>query len=367
MVATLDPSEITLHTPNMLQVTLGPTPYRTLSLKLAFPPSYPHVPLAAELKVPEVPLSIHPDLVQKLLAAIENLCRGSLGREQIQPCIDLVRSFVAQSRLAPCYEDIKSIIALGLEVCAKKDKAGTFEVLMSSGEYEVRLHVNVPANYPGERPELTLQQHNLPERLAEGAVRYAQDLAVRLAEPPMLQDDDDDFNRDVTDSNNGGRKGKQNVAGAVQAHASDKKARSLAASFHETKEKARQERRARVENFVPRRSIFPAIESIWADLVLPITTVPCPVCAKRILPAKSSLMDKIPKDMRAERSTLCPHLYHFHCLETYVTNPPFDKGCKVCGEKIKHRKLVTESKALEARWAAQKAREREIADAADLF
>jgi len=63
----------------------------------------------------------------------------------------------------------------------------------------------------------------------------------------------------------------------------------------------------------------------------------------------------------------CGHLYHFKCVEEYVSKPPFGKTCHHCGVKIQHPKLMTDEKILEQRWVHQQARQREIEDVADFM
>ena len=77
-------------------------------------------------------------------------------------------------------------------------------------------------------------------------------------------------------------------------------------------------------------------------------------------------VDKVPQDMRTLR-LYCNHIYHFKCVESYVSTPPFGKGCLECGMRIQHNKLVTDPKVLEQRWVHKQAREREIADVADFL
>ena len=58
---------------------------------------------------------------------------------------------------------------------------------------------------------------------------------------------------------------------------------------------------------------------------------------------------------------------HHHCLETYMSNPPFDDTCHVCGAQINHHRFSDTREQLEKRWAQKQARQREIQDLEDLF
>lgn len=63
----------------------------------------------------------------------------------------------------------------------------------------------------------------------------------------------------------------------------------------------------------------------------------------------------------------CGHFYHFRCVEAYLREPPFGKGCHTCGLGIEHHALTTDSKVLEARWAAQQAKKRELDEIVDFL
>mmetsp|Transcript_42751 Transcript_42751/g.101484 ORF Transcript_42751/g.101484 Transcript_42751/m.101484 type:complete len:260 (-) Transcript_42751:516-1295(-) len=79
-----------------------------------------------------------------------------------------------------------------------------------------------------------------------------------------------------------------------------------------------------------------------------------------------TILFQVPRYMMPER-LFCGHIYHLRCLETYINNPPFDKGCKVCGQTLSHHKFCTDAKVLESRWAFKEARQREIDDVKELM
>lgn len=71
--------------------------------------------------------------------------------------------------------------------------------------------------------------------------------------------------------------------------------------------------------------------------------------------------------MEVEQLLSCRHMFHTSCLGEYIRGPPFDKGCRVCGERMASARHSTDRRLLEERWAHQKAREREVADVLDAF
>ena len=63
----------------------------------------------------------------------------------------------------------------------------------------------------------------------------------------------------------------------------------------------------------------------------------------------------------------CGHCYHFKCVEMYLSEPPFGKGCHTCGMGIEHHSLTTDAQVLEARWAALQAKKRELDEIVDFL
>ena len=102
------------------------------------------------------------------------------------------------------------------------------------------------------------------------------------------------------------------------------------------------------------------------DLLNVVVKSKCPICDKKVLPSDPKHCSKIPSKMKADR-LYCGHFYHHHCLETYMSNPPFDDTCHVCGAQINHHRFSDTREQLEKRWAQKQARQREIQDLEDLF
>lgn len=64
----------------------------------------------------------------------------------------------------------------------------------------------------------------------------------------------------------------------------------------------------------------------------------------------------------------CGHLFHNHCLVSYMRKPPFgNKRCVKCNKKIYHDKWGLTDRLAEDRWAHEQARERELAEVTDFF
>merc|ERR1712228_193434 len=118
----------------------------------------------------------------------------------------------------------------------------------------------------------------------------------------------------------------------------------------------------------PRPSLLVCMEY----LIKQFTNLPmemCPVCKQRVFPQNSQMLKKyeenpkkyVNKNKYPQRTT-CGCWFHHKCLDLYLAEPPFDKKCPKCENKLKHPLFETDVKALERQWAVQQAKKRELDD-----
>jgi hypothetical protein len=110
----------------------------------------------------------------------------------------------------------------------------------------------------------------------------------------------------------------------------------------------------------------------------------CPCCSKTVLLPNpkdlSALFAKKPENMTHAQlqkrkqarklrpiRTSCGCWYHYTCLDTYMTAPPFGASCPSCERRVFHPDWSGNMAELERAWAQTQARQREIQDAAMLF
>ncbi|CAG9466276.1 unnamed protein product [Pedinophyceae sp. YPF-701] len=365
-VATLSDGELLTSAAGLLQVQLGPTPWRTVRLRLTFPPGYPVSPgscLAVDLASAEG--CVHPAPLARLREAVARDCRGRPPGEQAVPAIALVRKFVEKNTLLPAFEDIDAIKKLlrekGVgEVVETSDRKGTVRIRFASGRYSAHLVCRVGERYPEGAPSLEFTNDgNFPAGLADAAIVAAREQAKRLAEPPSAA-----AGGPLLAAREGAGTGNKERSrhARQQTFHSAQTANKLAETAAEAAARLEAERKRKIAEFKPARSLFPAVHRLVECFVEPLAKGCCEICGKRLLPEDPAKA----KAARAER-LMCGHHFHFGCLEKYVSEPPFDKGCKVCGEQVVHARLTTNKKVLEERWAAKKMREREISDVMDMF
>jgi hypothetical protein len=148
-------------------------------------------------------------------------------------------------------------------------------------------------------------------------------------------------------------------------------------------------------NDEPTPSLHPAVLFLVSKFCYRLVSEKCQGCNKRLIPedpAKlAGIMEqaKSPPKARGKglgRNTVspetelynrarpellyCGHWWHFQCLDTALTSPPFKpegKPCPACGKRIFHRKWTSDIKKLERRWAAMERGKRELDETADFL
>uniref|UniRef100_A0A061R5L2 Upf0668 protein n=1 Tax=Tetraselmis sp. GSL018 TaxID=582737 RepID=A0A061R5L2_9CHLO len=151
-----------------------------------------------------------------------------------------------------------------------------------------------------------------------------------------------------------------------QTQSSAKMASELVSHSRDAAQSTKTKQQELLEGFEPQPSLWPAVSFLYHECLVPLVTERCSVCEKHLVPSDPARILQVPRYMMPER-LFCGHIYHLRCLETYINNPPFDKGCKVCGQTLSHHKFCTDAKVLESRWAFKEARQREIDDVKELM
>ncbi|GMH32881.1 hypothetical protein BSKO_00715 [Bryopsis sp. KO-2023] len=349
---------------DMVQVAVNVTNWRSLTLYLRFPDAYPQETLNIDI----VSRTLSAELMSKVKAAAEKESAKHLGQEQVLPVANLVRSFMETNRLAPAYEDIKEIQALLADTpCtlkSSKEKTGTVHIILREEKYFLDLKFSLPKDYPERMVEIHLNDGNLPSEVQSTMLTQAEEKGRRLAEAPKVgQVGGPSVGREGAGT---GQSSKAEKLAQNQSLQSRKMQGNLQASAEEARRKAEALQKRLEDEHVAKPSLYPVVKYLLEDCLRAVAAGKCLICKKRLIPGDPSKVGKIPKDMVTFR-LYCGHMYHFKCVEEYLSSPPFGKGCMSCGTKIQHRKLVTNEKVLEQRWMQQEARAREIADVADFM
>jgi len=135
----------------------------------------------------------------------------------------------------------------------------------------------------------------------------------------------------------------------------------------------------------PQPSLLPLVTFLMTKILkLPEETCPC--CTQNSLPsnpdelkslyltastAKTEAEKKARKVAKQKRPvrTYCGCWYHYSCLNTFMTEPPFGAACLAshCARRVYHPDWPDEIRQLERTWANKQARKREIEDAGMFF
>lgn len=140
---------------------------------------------------------------------------------------------------------------------------------------------------------------------------------------------------------------------------------------------------------VAQPSLYAAVRFLVEDFTCRLPHEPCQACRKPVLTehpegegagdAQGAQKDSVissggaiaASKAAAARSkkasekpmrTFCGHWLHFHCLNEWLTTPPFVRSCPACGRRIWHPDWPEDHKQLEKAWQAQEARKREMCD-----
>ncbi|QDZ18796.1 hypothetical protein HOP50_02g13000 [Chloropicon primus] len=369
-------------TSELVQLNLEYSERVKVTVKASFPkgfsPSNKMVHCDVESK------SLHEDIVGKLLAGLQQHLEqtfgaGSGNQEGENPIGHIYQycdKFLGKNHLLTAYEEIqrikKEILKPPSKVLGLENKQGVIKVRVQVEKYYVDLKVKVfcknSVDYPDGIIEVGIIETNLTKELeksflalTEARIRLHGD-AQEVVDASMLED------RPPEKEAKSKMKKKVHPRKVVFQTAASKNTEAEMLQKQEERERERLKKLLEDSNrpkvIEPR--IFIIVEFVYKELLKPVVESKCPCCDKKILPSDPKHCAKIPSKMKADR-LYCGHFYHHHCLTNYLSNPPFDDECHICGAQISHHKFVDTKQQLEKRWAQKQARQREIEDLEDLF
>ncbi|CAL7939002.1 unnamed protein product [Xylocopa violacea] len=306
----VDGSRLVSCVRTMVRVEITKTKFKTIIACIQFPEDYPRTPLLIELK--SKTLSVK--LLDGLTEVCEKECKKLLGKAQVLPTLKFIRNFIDENPLICCYDEISAVkeILVNNDELKLKQKHSCISLKVHQGLYYFKAKVEVPDNYPVACVKVEDADTNFPPLFTRHLLGQGRELARRCVEPPL-------------------------------------------------KKKPQQP-------FTP----SPSLKTVTSFLIKSIKTLPqehCQSCRQTCLPANPENAEtNETADMHVER-LYCGHLFHLHCLVTFMKTPPFHGGkkCPACGQRIYHDKWGVSDKLAEERWAHQQARARELAEVEDFF
>lgn len=298
-----------------VRVEIKRTVTKTIVVCIQFPPKYPSENLLIELKSK----TLSEQLLEKLTNICEKEVKKNSGKPQILALLKFIRAFIDENPLSCCYDEILSIKQTVLDLKEERDelrlkqKHSSLTLKAVKGNYYFKTSIHVPDDYPTKAVVLQDVDTNVPPIFQRFAIGQAKEIARKCIEPPL-------------------NKKKQSAP------------------------------------FVPQPSLL-LVAKFLGKLIKEIPDGKCQLCAKPCLPPN-------PQDAETDENSgmhiervYCGHLFHQHCLVTYMKTPPFQGGkkCPSCGQRIYHDKWRVSERLAEDRWAHEQARERELEEVADFF
>lgn len=307
----VDGSRLVSCVRTMVRVEITKTAFKKIVACIQFPEDYPSVPLLIELK--------SKTLSERLLAGLtevcEKECKNLLGKAQVLPTLKFIRNFIEENPLICCYDEISSVKKLLQEQdeLKLKQKNSSIGLKIQQGSYYFKVKIEVPNDYPENCVNLGDTETNFPPLFTRYFLGQGKELSRRCVEPPL-------------------------------------------------------KKQPQQTPFVP----SPSLNVVATFLVKSVKKLPqehCQLCKAICLPVNP---EKVVNDERADlhvERLYCSHLFHLHCLLTFMKTPPFHGGkkCPTCGQRVYHDKWGLTDKLAEDRWAHQQARARELAEVADFF
>ncbi|KAK3932589.1 RING-box protein HRT1 [Frankliniella fusca] len=254
---------------SLVRVEISRTATKTIVVCIQFPADYPSSILLIELKSK----TLSDSLLEKLTSVCEQELKKYLGKPQILPLLKFVRSFIDENPLSCCYDEISSVKekVLSLKSGAGdelrlKQKSSSLTFKAYQGSYFLKVSIEVPDNYPAKSVVLQNVDTNFPPMLQRYCIGQAREIARKCVEPPL-------------------------------------------------KKKAN-------EPFSPKPSLLPVL-SFLGKIVKEVPNEKCQLCKQPCLPSNPEDAETDENsDMHIERM-YCSHLFHQHCLITYMKTPPF--------------------------------------------
>ena len=315
------PDDVRLCSEGMVALEFRRTAVVHLVAKLTFGDGYPRRPLFLELTSPG---GLHPDLVARLAAGADeaNAARAARGEPQAVATLEAVRQLADGNRLAPCFDEVRRLVRDvlppgpdGTPRLRPLQAKGILRLACACGRYRLDAQITVPRDYPAEPPDLAVTGGNFP---------------------PMY---------------------------------------NTLFLFH-TREHVRRLRARDGRQDLPVPCVYEMAEFLVRECVGRVPRERCQLCGEPLFPADPADLDAVlaskhEKRRRVER-LYCGHYFHWGCLDTFLTTPPFDDAFKRCpqqgcGKPVHHPDWPDDIKLLEKRWATGQMRRQELDDVQDAF
>lgn len=417
----LTPAAVITLSKEFVTLVIIRTQYARVQLRVRYTENYPDELPTVELSSPTLPL---PLLQNKEKECLDS-ARPLLGQSQIRAIYEPIYKFIHTNMFIPCWKEMKQLTTLceGKGKLGADEKEGTVVMRLVCGEYKHVVKLKVPFNYPEEGVKIEFPTSNFPDDIRYMFLSQAEDIvrrcvagctleqALQVSNPIKLADTaraTSSAPRITTDN----LKSLKHDVGVlkqisdlrvastasskkyfVQVNAERREARRELRKLAQAESEAdRQEHKAMLDqeqqemkelltgkaSEIAQPSLYAAARFLVEDFACRLPLEPCQACKKPVLSpqpeceivANTTNMTNKAKaarhSMRPMR-TFCGHWLHHHCLNEWLSTPPFVRNCPVCARRIWHPDWPEDYKQLEKAWQANEARKREMNDVSVCF
>lgn len=386
-------------------------PHRRIKLTLTFPETYPSraliVDVAAERGIP-------PGLKKKIEKELGEVAEANEGRfRQIEPVLARLKFFVDTNKFVSCWKELKQVVD-----CIQKlrhiddykksaisinEAKGLIHLKLWNGEYFYFCSLTINDAYPttisnhdwGKACFLVRDKTNLPSKIEHILTTQAQEL-IRRMQDGMSADDallmsnpvkaprGMEFCRaaKITATVPKGTKVAKGGGSSI-GHAENIPNGELPEWAVEEQSRMAAYCISSYDGAGPQPSLL-ALVNFLVNKIQRLADMTCPICKAPSLPKDPKILSSFYEpaasvatavekrtrkvaQMNRPIRTYCGCWYHYKCLHTFMTQPPFGAACPVDAIRVFHPDWPADMQELERAWALKQAKEREIEDAAMAF
>ncbi|CAM9321461.1 unnamed protein product [Discosporangium mesarthrocarpum] len=403
---------------NFVLVVIMRTPYSRIQARIQFQDDYPDSPILLELDSPTLPQPF----LRKLTKQAEEQAHKLRGQPQAVAALQVVVDTVNKNKFLPCWKELRQVaqmvVSKGAEIRAD-ESTGLITVKVKSGQYFIRVAIQIPDGYPMDGCTIELRSHNFPQGVARGHLTQAAEIVRRCLcgySPEMALQTSNPISLPANRAGKGGgeprvritsehmRDIKHDMEYIKRAHDlrdfdKEKNKDNHSQHAHSTKERkaARRELKTltkaeivkeeeqirRMEELelkeqedllrsqisdTSQPSLYPLVDFVVNVFANRLPMEKCLSCHQRVLPDDPS-HPALSSTQHMDRPTrvFCGHWFHYDCLRKWMTEPPFAKDCPMCHRRVYHPDWPQTVQQLEKSWANKQAKTREIGEVRDFL
>ena len=398
-------------THDFLTASYQRTPYAHVKVTLTFCQDYPTKPCIVSVQQQQQQhndpcgIGVPKGLAKKLETDMGNVAERHQGtHEQVVAVFAHLVAFVDTNLFVPCWKELRQVVDLQRPQKLDETK-GYMKMRLLGGEYYYSCSITVDKGYPntlsildyGKPCRLTMDATNLPQHIEKLLTSQARNLVKRMQDGMSAEqalDYSNPIQAPTTDAD-ANQKDSTSSTAHVRKEGRHENKKSAGTSgkqqVDEQLEPWQLQEQNRLQTYdIPKydgSNPQPSLLALMTFLHNMMDQFPqkiCACCSETVMLSNpkdlAALFAKKPDNMTHAQSqtrkqarklrpmrTSCGCWYHYACLDTYMTAPPFGDSCPSCERPVFHPDWSGNRAELERAWGQTQARQREIQDAAMFF